>query len=109
MAPKAKAAAGPALAGSIPEGAGRTLATIVTFSLLMVTCPLALYFSSFYGYFDGLYSLTIGIPPPEQRTVASAILAVVGVNLVVGGFIFVAFREVNDDGAKVKASAKKND
>ena len=29
-----------------------------------------------------LYALTIGIPAPEQRAVASAILAVLGVNVV---------------------------
>ncbi|GLC43326.1 hypothetical protein PLESTM_001459100, partial [Pleodorina starrii] len=76
-----------------------------------VTCPFILYFGSYEGYFDKMYALTIGIPAPENRAVASAILAVLGVNLVVGSFIFVAFREVTDDSpnAATRATAKKND
>ncbi|KXZ44200.1 hypothetical protein GPECTOR_71g561 [Gonium pectorale] len=76
----------------------------------MVTCPLGLYFASYEGYLDGLYKLTVGIPVPEQRAVASAILAVIGVNVVVALFLVVAFREVTDDSDKSKPKQdKKND
>ncbi|GLC58266.1 hypothetical protein PLESTB_001339600 [Pleodorina starrii] len=93
MAPKTAAAAKAAPTQQFPAGAGRALITILIFSALMVTCPFILYFGSYEGYFDKMYALTIGIPAPENRAVASAILAVLGVNLVVGSFIFVAFRE----------------
>lgn len=39
------------------------------------------------------YRLTFGVPTPENRPLVSGILAVLAVNLVVGAFIFVAFRE----------------
>ncbi|PNW75004.1 hypothetical protein CHLRE_12g500600v5 [Chlamydomonas reinhardtii] len=86
----------------------KALLTVGVFSILMVTTPFILYFASYEGYLDKLYALTVGIPGPENRAVASAILAVLGVNLVVGGFLYVAFQEVTtDDTAKVEA--KKND
>ncbi|GIL43851.1 hypothetical protein Vafri_1454 [Volvox africanus] len=108
MAPKAAKGAGAAQGPQYPAGAGRALFTVLIFSGLMVTCPFLLYFASFWGYFDSLYALTIGIPAPENRAVASAIAAVLGVNLVVGAFIFVAFREVTDDSDTPQAKAKKD-
>ncbi|KAG2490473.1 hypothetical protein HYH03_011102 [Edaphochlamys debaryana] len=97
-------AAKPAKASApvMPAGAGAALATVLTFSAAMAIVPVGLYFGSYNGLFDGIYRLTVGIPQPDQRAVVSAILAVLGVNLVVGCFIFVAFREVTDDKPKTK-------
>ncbi|PNH10087.1 hypothetical protein TSOC_003217 [Tetrabaena socialis] len=101
----------PAEAVGLPPGAGRALTTVAIFSLLMVTCPFLLYYSSYEGYLDPLYAITVGIPAPEGRAVASAIFAVLGVNLVVGCFIFVAFREViepDKPAAKPQPQVKKD-
>lgn len=95
-------------ANNVPPGAGKVLSTILIFSILMIVVPLGLYFASWEGYLDRLYALTVGIPTPENRPVASAILAVLGVNVVVGGFIWTAFKEVNP-AEPTAAEAKKRD
>ncbi|MEW5307002.1 MAG: hypothetical protein WDW36_009424 [Sanguina aurantia] len=106
MAPKSVAVAKPAAAKSVvvkPVVARKkstpasVLIGIVVFTLLMITLPISLFFGSNLGYFDPLYELTIGTPTSERRAVTSAILAVAGVNIVVGVFIYYAFQEVNDD------------
>jgi len=46
-----------------------------------------------------LYRITLGQPTADNRALVSGILAVLAVNVVVGTFIFVAFREA-DPGPK---------
>jgi hypothetical protein len=46
-----------------------------------------------------LYRITLGQPKADNRALVSGILAVLAVNVVVGAFIFVAFKEA-DPGPK---------
>lgn len=59
----------------------------------MITFPVGLFFLSSHGYFDPFYKVFGGVPSPESRPLVSGVFAVLGVNLVVAGFIITAFKE----------------
>mmetsp|Transcript_29463 Transcript_29463/g.54076 ORF Transcript_29463/g.54076 Transcript_29463/m.54076 type:complete len:102 (+) Transcript_29463:55-360(+) len=76
---------------------------LILHSLLMVALPLSLYFASDNGNLDFLYARTVGIPSTKHnRSILSAFVAVVAVNLVVASFVIRAFMEQTEEDKKKK-------
>eukprot|EP00892_Ulva_mutabilis_P007929 jgi/Ulvmu1/5508/UM023_0044.1 len=92
--------------------AGPTIKTAVVvkfmfFSALMVATPTAVFFLSHFRYLDWLWAMTVGVPSDNALPALSGIAAVICVNIVVGCFIIMAFRE--SDVTKDKRRGVKSD
>ena len=69
------------------------LVKLLLASLAMAVVPLSLLYAVLQGKFDTILHNLTGADMEVWRSVLAAIVAVLGVNMVVGGFIVVAFRE----------------
>jgi hypothetical protein len=68
--------------------------TVLLFSLLMVACPLGIYFSAAQGRLDSLLSALLGSQLLENnRTVVAGVCSVLAVNAVLLAFVVAAFLE----------------
>ncbi|KAJ1890273.1 hypothetical protein LPJ66_007577 [Kickxella alabastrina] len=78
-----------------PQIPGNVIRNLVVFSLLLLIVPILVYFASLRYVFVG-------------ATAASAIVAVVAANLVLGVFVYVAWNEELDD-VRVPADKRKGE
>ncbi len=62
-------------------------------SLALAVVPLSLLYGVLHGKFDTLLHTLTGADMEVWRSILAGIVAVLGVNMVVGGFIVMAFRE----------------
>ena len=76
------------------------LTKLLIASVAIAVVPLYLLYGVLHGQFDTLLHILTGADMNVWRSVLAAIVAVLGVNFVVGGFIMMAFRE--PDPAPVK-------
>ena len=69
------------------------LAKLLIASLAIAVVPLSLLYGVLQGTFDSLLHSLTGADMSVWRSILAAIVAVLGVNAVVGGFLIMAFNE----------------
>ncbi|KAI8468673.1 MAG: hypothetical protein J3K34DRAFT_426560 [Monoraphidium minutum] len=95
-APSPHAAPAAAARAGAPAVSPRVALNIGVHSLLMLILPLGLFFASSSGLLDPVYARTFGIPRGENKTLIGAVLAVLGVNVVIASFVISAFNEPDE-------------
>ncbi|GAX73018.1 hypothetical protein CEUSTIGMA_g470.t1 [Chlamydomonas eustigma] len=66
---------------------------LAVYTFLIGALPFTALFLSQYGYLDGLYYYTLGVPSKEHRIYYSGLFAIIIVNIVIASFITHAFSE----------------
>ncbi|KAG1657803.1 hypothetical protein FOA52_006579 [Chlamydomonas sp. UWO 241] len=85
---------------------GMTGVEMYCFATAVAVVPAIVFLLSNFGYFDGIYAYTVGVPAKDTRSTFSMMLAFLSVNVIVARFVSVAFNDPEDIVPKAKESKK---